>query len=187
MSVPLTNALSPAPRRTTAADVRIPVETLHVVVERLVHLERHRVPRLGAVDRDNGHAPVTLQQDSLATSVVTLDPPRSRSSVRRPIIPRVRGALRRADRDLWYKRPSWTEAARNVLLLALCQAAFISTAALMATIASPASEDDRRHQGGGADVGGLAEREEENVCGGVCRRGPLVPQAVRRNGAGYRG
>src|SRR5262245_4566007 len=77
MSVPLTNAWSPAPRSTVTPDVRIAVEPLQVIVERLVHFERHRVPRLGSVELRTATRPSRSQRSSLATFVVTVGPPRS--------------------------------------------------------------------------------------------------------------
>ena len=55
--------LVPCPAEHHRPHVRVGVEPLHVVVERLVHLERHRVPGLGPVDREERDAPLALQQE----------------------------------------------------------------------------------------------------------------------------
>src|SRR5262249_43729073 len=47
------------------ADAGILVEALAQVVQRLVHLEGHRVARLGAVERDGHDAAVLLDEDGI--------------------------------------------------------------------------------------------------------------------------
>ena len=61
MSVPLTKALSPLPRRMTTRTDVVGVEPVAEIVQALVHLEGHRVARLGPVDGDDGDAVVSLE------------------------------------------------------------------------------------------------------------------------------
>ena len=51
MSVPLTKALSPLPRRIDHPDGGVGVEPVAEIVQTLVHLEGHRVARLGPIER----------------------------------------------------------------------------------------------------------------------------------------
>ena len=108
-----------------------------MVVERVVHLERHRVPRLGPVDREDRHALVALQQDLArgAGRHRRSSSSRLRSpSLGQPTPDHTASAAPSQAAPLVVQESPVDRSRRNVLLLALCQAAFISTAALMATI-----------------------------------------------------
>ena len=68
MSVPLTNALSPAPRSTSTRIAVVGVDALAGRAERLVHLPGHRVAGLGAVEGQDRDGAVVLE-DRLVSHV----------------------------------------------------------------------------------------------------------------------
>ena len=62
MSVPATNALPPAPRRISTRIAGVAIDPIAGVDQRLVHLPRHRVARLGTIEGQRRDRAVGLEQ-----------------------------------------------------------------------------------------------------------------------------